>query len=258
MKKIIIIVFLVLFSITLTSCDRKRGVYYLNFKPEADKAWNTLAQKYQEEFGVNVNIVTASEGRYEETLTTEMNKSSAPTLFQINGLIAYETWKDYAYDLKDTKLYSELISDDYAIISDGGVYGISYVYEGYGLITNKTLLKEAGFEYEEVNSLKKLKEVAKSITNNKSQLGFGAFTSSGLDGSSSWRFSGHLLNVPLFYELEKNNINNQPSEIKGEYLDKYKGDFIIKSFNPFFISLSCPFLLKYVSRTCATSFIDET
>lgn len=222
MKKLIMIMSLIILSVSLVSCDRNKGVYYLNFKPEADEAWNKLAKVYEEETGNKVTIVTASEGRYEETLTTEMNKSSAPTLFQISGPVAYETWKDYCLDLTDTKLYKEVTSDDYVIKKDGKVYGIAYVYEGYGLITNKTLLKQAGFNYEDINSLEKLKEVANSITPRRSELGFGAFSASGLDGSSNWRYSGHLTNVPLFYEFSQDNITTQPATIKGTYLDNMK------------------------------------
>lgn len=222
MKKLIMIMSLIILSVSLVSCDRNKGVYYLNFKPEADEAWNKLAKVYEEETGNKVTIVTASEGRYEETLTTEMNKSSAPTLFQISGPVAYETWKDYCLDLTDTKLYKEVTSDDYVIKKDGKVYGIAYVYEGYGLITNKTLLKQAGFNYEDINSLEKLKEVANSITPRRSELGFGAFSASGLDGSSNWRYSGHLTNVPLFYEFSEDNITTQPATIEGTYLDNMK------------------------------------
>ena len=222
MRRILLLISLFIIASGLISCDRSRGVYYLNFKPEADKAWQDLAKKYTDETGVKVTVVTASEGRYEETLTTEMNKSSAPTLFQISGTVAYETWKDYCLDLKDTKLYQELISDDYAVKIDGGVYGIAYVYEGYGLITNKTLLKEAGYNYEDITSFEKLKEVAESITSRKSELGFGAFSSSGLDGSSNWRFSGHLTNLPLFYEFTEDKIVTQPAKIKGTYINNMK------------------------------------
>lgn len=222
MKKIFMIFMLIFILISITGCDRSKGVYYLNFKPEADKAWIELAKKYTEATGVEVTVVTASEGRYEETLTAEMNKSSAPTLFQINGPVAYETWKDYCLDLKDTDLYKELISDDYAIKINDGVYGIAYVYEGYGLITNKTLLAEAGFEYSEITSFEKLKEVAESITAKKEKLGFGAFSSSGLDGSSNWRFSGHLTNLPIFYEFTEDNIITQPATIKGTYVENMK------------------------------------
>lgn len=222
MKKILLFIVLITLSLVLISCDRRRGVYYLNFKPEADQAWQVLARKYKEETGINITVVTASEGRYEETLTTEMNKSSAPTLFQISGPVAYETWKDYCLDLSGTKVYEELTTDDYAIKVDGGIYGIAYVYEGYGLITNKTLLKKAGYNYEDITSFNKLKEVAEDITKNKSTLGFGAFSSSGLDGSSNWRFSGHLTNIPLFYEFTEDKIVTQPATIKGTYLPQMK------------------------------------
>ena len=50
-------------------------VYYLNFKPEADAAWQDLAAKYTEETGVEVKVVTAASGEYENTLTTEMGKA---------------------------------------------------------------------------------------------------------------------------------------------------------------------------------------
>ena len=222
MKKIFMLLILLFLSLSLSSCSRSRGVYYLNFKPEADKAWQDLAKKYQEETGINVTVVTASEGRYEETLTTEMNKSSAPTLFQISGPVAYKTWQDYCLDLKDTKVYQELTTDDYALKVEGGVYGIAYVYEGYGLITNKTLLKEAGYNYDDITSFEKLKEVALDITANKSKLGFGAFSSSGLDGSSNWRFSGHLTNLPIYYEFTEDNIISQPATIKGTYIPNMK------------------------------------
>ena len=222
MKKTIIFIMLLFMSTVLISCRRNKGVYYLNFKPEADQAWNELAKKYTSETGVKVTIVTASEGRYEETLTTEMNKSSAPTLFQISGKVAYETWKDYCLDLKDTNVYKELISDDYAIKVNDGIYGLAYVYEGYGLITNKTLLKAAGYNYEDINSFEKLKEVAQDITARKSELGFGAFSASGLDSSSNWRFSGHLTNLPIFYEFSADNIVNQPQTIKGTYINNMK------------------------------------
>ena len=223
MKKIITAVtVLVLTLVALAGCDRSTGVYYLNFKPEADAAWQKLAKEYEKETGVSVKVVTAAEGKYEETLTSEMNKSSAPTLFQINGLVGYNVWEEYCLDLSDSKVYGELISDDYAVKVDDKVYGIAYVYEGYGIITNKTLLKEAGYEFSEITSLEKLTEVAQDITERKEELGFGAFTVAGLDGSSSWRYSGHLTNLPLFYEFNQDKITSQPRTIKGTYINNFK------------------------------------
>ena len=241
--------------VCMSSCERSRGIYYLNFKPEADKAWQDLAKKYKEETGIDVTVVTASEGRYEETLTTEMNKSSAPTLFQISGPVAYETWKDYCLDLKDSKVYKELTSDDYAIKVGDGVYGIAYVYEGYGLITNKTLLKKAGYNYEDITSFTKLKEVAEKITQNKSTLGFGAFSSSGLDGSSNWRFSGHLTNLPIFYEFTEDKIVTQPAEIKGTYIPQMKNIWDLYINNTYRVSPQA--LTSSTMDTSRTEFLNN-
>ena len=58
------------------------SVYYLNFKPEADEAWQKLAASYTEQTGVPVKVVTAASGTYDTTLAAELDKSSAPTLFQ--------------------------------------------------------------------------------------------------------------------------------------------------------------------------------
>ena len=112
--------------------EEKGSVYYLNFKPEQDAAWQELAKEYTEKTGVVVKVVTAAEGTYEQTLTAEIDKDAAPTLFQVNGEVGLESWKDYCLDLKDTEVYKQLTSDDFALKKDGAVYGVAYVYEGYG------------------------------------------------------------------------------------------------------------------------------
>ena len=70
------------------------SVYYLNFKPEVDEVWQKLAKEYTEETGVPVKVVTAASGTYEQTLMSEIANKEAPTLFQINGPIGYQNWKD--------------------------------------------------------------------------------------------------------------------------------------------------------------------
>ena len=95
--------------------DAAGKVYYLNFKPEQDEAWQNLAAKYTEETGVPVTVVTAASGQYETTLQSEMAKSDAPTLFQVNGPVGLKNWKDYCYDLSGTDIYSQLTSDSYTV-----------------------------------------------------------------------------------------------------------------------------------------------
>ncbi len=202
--------------------DETGSVYYLNFKPEQDEAWQKLASVYTEKTGVKVDVLTAAEGKYQETLTAEMDKNRMPTLFQVSGAVGLEAWGDYCLDLRDTAVYRELTSDDFALRQGDSVLGVAYVYEGYGIIVNKKLLSKAGYKLENIKSFDDLKSVAEDITKRKAELGFAAFTSNTLDSSSSWRFSGHLANIPLFYEFEVDKITGQPSSIKGTYLDAYK------------------------------------
>ena len=202
--------------------EEKGKVYYLNFKPEQDGDWQELARAYTQETGIQVKVLTAAEGTYSQTITSEIEKTDAPTLFQVSGAVGLETWRDYCYDLKESELYSELTSDDFALVEDGKVLGIAYVYEGFGLITNKELLQEAGYEMSDITDFASLSRVCEDITARSDELGFSAFTSSGLDGTSSWRFSGHLANMPLYYEFEDDNVTSQPATIKGTYLDNFK------------------------------------
>lgn len=225
MKKVLSIVMVLAMVLCLfAGCAKEEvgSVYYLNFKPEQDAAWQTLAKAYTEETGVEVKVVTAAEGTYEETLTAEIDKDAAPTLFQVSGTVGLESWKDYCLDLADSEVYAELISDDFALKEGDAVYGVAYVYEGYGIIVNTKLLAEAGYKVEDIKSYAKLKEVAEDITARKDDLGFAAFASAGLASSSSWRFSGHLANMPLYYEFEEDGVTSQPATIKGTYLENFK------------------------------------
>ena len=70
-----------LFSLTGCAAGDKPYVYYLNFKPEADAAWQQLAKEYTALTGVPVKIVTAASNSYSDTLAAQMNKTSPPTLF---------------------------------------------------------------------------------------------------------------------------------------------------------------------------------
>lgn len=201
----------------------KGSVYWLNFKPEADEALQGIAKTYEKENGVKVKVVTAASGNYNSTLTSEMGKSAAPTLFVVGNQAAVKTWDDYCIDLKDTDVYKELSTDAFNLTDENGkVASIGYCYESYGIIVNKKLLKKAGYEITDIKDFASLKSVAEDIHKRADKLGFDAFTSSGLDDASAWRFTGHLANMPLFYEGRDDGWKEAPAEIKGTYLENFK------------------------------------
>lgn len=132
---------------TLAACgsstsgdDAKGKVYYLNFKPEAADQWTALAKEYTKEKGVEVKVQTAASGTYEQTLKSEIAKTEAPTLFQVNGPVGYQNWKKYTADMSNTDVYKELANQDVALKDGDKVVGVPYVMETYGLIYNKDIL----------------------------------------------------------------------------------------------------------------------
>ena len=205
-------------------------VYYLNFKPEQAEDWERLAKTYTDETGVPVSVVTAASDTYESTLKSEIAKTDAPTLFQVNGPVGLASWKDYCYDLSKTSLYANLKSDDFALKDEkDAVLAVAYVIETYGIIYNKALLNKY-IETEgavikstnEINNFDTLKAVAEDIQSKREELDIaGAFASSGMDSSSDWRFKTHLANLPVYYEYVDEGIEKSEA-IKGTYLENYK------------------------------------
>lgn len=228
MKKIASVILCAVMLFMLASCGNKDNpqtdtankggaqVYFLNFKPEVSDVYKEIASAYEKETGVKVKVVTAASDTYETTLKSEISKSEAPTIFQINGPVGFQGWKNYCLDLKDTKLYSYLIDKDLAVTEGDGVYGIPYVIEGYGIIYNGDIMDKYFAlsdratdisSVDEINSFQKLKAVVEDMTKNKKALGIdGVFASTSMSGGESWRWDSHLASVPFYYEMkEKDN-----------------------------------------------------
>ena len=224
MKKLFALVLALALALSLAavaSAEETGSIYYLNFKPEVAEKWEALAAAYTAETGVEMTVVTAASGTYEDTLKSEIAKTEAPTLFQVNGPVGLNTWKDYCYDMAGSDFYGELTSDAFALKDGDAVLGIAYLTESYGLITNTALLEKAGYTVADITNFETLKAVCEDITARKDELGFSAFTSAGMDSSSDWRFKTHLANMPIYYEYKEDGITSTEA-IKGTYLDNYK------------------------------------
>ena len=254
MKKIIALILSAVMIFMLTSCGKKNDdsnasggkdaleIYYLNFKPEIADIYKEIATAYEKETGVKVKVVTAASDSYETTLKSEIAKTDAPTIFQINGMVGYTAWKNYCLDLKDTKIYSYLLDKDMAIKDSDGIYGVPYVVEGFGIIYNNEImekyfaLKDKAVSItsaQEIKNFSLLKAVVQDMTKHKSELGIdGVFASTSMAGGESWRWESHLASVPIYYEMK--DLDKSASaiataynakEIKFTYADKYKNLF---------------------------------
>ena len=226
MKKLFALLLVVVMVIGMfAGCGKKdeASVYLLNFKPEADASWQELAATYTKETGVPVKVITAASGTYSDTLNAEMAKDEAPTLFQCGNAQGLLDWDEYALDLAGTGILEEQTTADFNLKNaEGKTKAFGYCYEAFGIITNKTLLAKAGYDVADITDFASLKAVADDIHARAAELGFDAFSAPGLEGSSSWRFSGHLATMPLHYEFAEDGITEQPATSKGSYLDNFR------------------------------------
>ena len=224
---------------TLAACSNgsssgsENGVYLLNFKPEAEEALKTIASAYKDKTGVEVKIVTAASGTYQQTLQTEVAKSNPPTIFNINGPVGLATWKDYALDLSDTEFVKALTDTSMALTDeDGVVYGSPLGIEGYGLIYNAAILNKyfalegaKAASVDEIKGFAKLKEVVEDMQARKADLGIeGAFACTSLASGEDWRWQTHLANYPVFYEFRDKGVTDA-KEVDLTYSDNYKQIF---------------------------------
>ena len=225
---------------TLAACskgssgsDGAGGVYFLNFKPESEQAFKDIAAAYTKKTGVNVKVVTAASGTYEQTLKSEVAKSNPPTLFNLNGPVGYGNWKEYASDLSDADFTKQMTDASLALKGDEDkVVGVPLAIEGYGIIYNAAILKKyfamEGAKATAVDQIKgfdKLKEVVEDMQAKKADLGIdGVFASTSLAPGEDWRWQTHLANYPVFYEYRDDKVDDL-KEIKLTYSDNYKQIF---------------------------------
>lgn len=250
MKKILSFMLAAVMIFSLTACsmttnnsqNAKAGrVYFLNFKPEVADVYKEIAEKYKQETGVEVKVVTAASNTYETTLKSEIAKKEAPTIFQINGPVGYQSWARYCLDLSDTKLYSYLTDKNLAVKNSDGVFGIPYVVEGYGIIYNDAIMKKyfalkdkavSISKAEDIKSFDTLNAVVTDMTKHKAELGIdGVFASTSMSNGEQWRWTSHLANVPVYYEMKEKSDDStvlttlNAKEIDFSYSSNYKKVF---------------------------------
>ncbi|OZG62823.1 ABC transporter substrate-binding protein [Bifidobacterium lemurum] len=218
-----------------SNADSSKGhVYFMNSKSEIVDQLEELAAMYTDETGVQVDIQTATAGTYDSTMTSELAKSNAPTMFNISGYDQFAKYQDYVEPLQDTEVYN-LLTDEgkaYSYKVGENAYTLPYAAEWYGIIYNKAILEEyCAKDYAVIDSADDItdydtfKEVVESIQEHKDDLGLdGAIATPGLDSSDTYRFTAHMARLPIYYEYKDLNTTFS-SEIEGTYLDNYKDLF---------------------------------
>lgn len=209
------------------------SVYFYNADVGQAQQWEAIAADYTGETGIEVKVITGEPGAYDYGLMDEMVKDDSPTLFQIKGPVGYEDWKEYCFDLRDTQMYSWLKEPELAVQGqDGGVYGLPWSAETYGIVYNQDIISRyfamdgaVITSMKEVKSFKKLKSLVEDMTAKQEALGIkGVFASTSFAPGEDDRWQTYLMNLPLYYEYRDAGVQDE-EEISFSYNQQYKNIF---------------------------------
>ena len=247
--------------------EEKNEIVLMNFKPEAKEAYQTIADEYYKQTGVEVKIVSPEDGTYDETLAEMMEGKEQPAIIQLNGYVSYEKWKDYCENLISSSLYTDMTDQSMVISGATTIDAIPFALEGYGIIYNDAilqkyfLLEEKGTDFtsvSEIDSYNEFEKLVQDMTAHKEELGIeGVFASTSLAENERWRWSNHLSNLPLFYEIGKQTsygnymiATSATREIKFTYENEFKNIFDL------YIENSCSPKNQLVNKTTEDSMVE--
>lgn len=247
--------------------EEKNEIVLMNFKPEAKEAYQTIADEYYKQTGVEVKIVSPEDGTYDETLAEMMEGKEQPSIIQLNGYVSYEKWKDYCENLISSSLYTDMTDQSMVISGATTIDAIPFALEGYGIIYNDAilqkyfLLEEKGTDFtsvSEIDSYNEFEKLVQDMTAHKEELGIeGVFASTSLAENERWRWSNHLSNLPLFYEIGKQTSYGNymiatiaTREIKFTYENEFKNIFDL------YIENSCSPKNQLVNKTTEDSMVE--
>ena len=87
-----------------SSADSDKGhVYFMN---NSRKSWTNTSSSPKcipKKTGVQVDVQTGASGTYDATMSSELAKSNAPTMFNISGFDQFAKYQKYCEPLQDTE-----------------------------------------------------------------------------------------------------------------------------------------------------------
>ncbi|WP_186670828.1 ABC transporter substrate-binding protein [Sporosarcina sp. BP05] len=176
----------------------------LQFKVEIKEQFEALVKVYEKEHpNVKINVKTVGGGAdYGGLLKTSFSSGEAPDIFNVGGPSAVEEYREYLADVSDTEAAKTANEGTLNTVTDGDkVLGLPINQEGYGLIYNKRIFKEAGINPDEIVTFKDLESAAETLDSQKEKLGIDAVFA--LAAKEKWVIGNHLANI--FFAPEFNN-----------------------------------------------------
>lgn len=140
-------------------------ISFLNSKGEIQTALEEMAEEFEKETGINVEIIPCGTGESPFTKITSMyNSGTAPTLAMLDGADIVALAKEYALDLSNEDWIKEC--ENQVMKVDGKVYSFPFCVEGRGLIYNKKAIEDTlgtAFDPTSINTYDSLKNLLENL-----------------------------------------------------------------------------------------------
>ena len=180
-----------------TKNNENKVVKVFQLKVEINDALLKLAEEYEKETGVKVEITSVGGGAdYGAALKAEFQKGTEPDIFMIQGAGDLKVWEHKLDDLSSEKWVSNAFDGTLDTVKkDGKLYGMPVAIEGYGLAYNKDILDKASIDPKSINTFDKLKEAVEKLDSMKAELGLENVIS--YTTKETWVTGNHTFNIAL-------------------------------------------------------------
>lgn len=227
MKKSIMLTAAALLTSTVSGCfGGSKELYILQNKPEIDTQLKAFAELYAEEYDVEMSVVSCggSSCSLGTQLQSDIAAGETPDIFVIDGLTAYNQYKDLILELTD----EEWVEDtDVAFTVDGKVYGFPVAIEGWGMAYNADILEEAEIDPATLNSYAGYQAAFEKLDGMKETLGIDAVVAmAGGAAGMSWVTADHNVNSLLSAGLPYGDLSVTEDLLEGTVDDSRLGQYV--------------------------------
>ncbi|MBE5915752.1 MAG: carbohydrate ABC transporter substrate-binding protein [Pseudobutyrivibrio ruminis] len=155
-----------------SSGDSGKSIRLVNGKIEVDSQLKKLAEMYEEETGVHVEIESMGGGiDIQGELKAYYQSDNMPDIFVCGGAADFDNWDGLLQDMSDQAWVSDT---DAAYTSDDGVVGFPYTTEAVGLAYNADILSAAGVDPASITGPESMRKAFETIDSKKDELGLTA------------------------------------------------------------------------------------
>lgn len=149
-----------------------KSIRLVNGKIEVDPQLKKLAEMYEKETGVHVEIESMGGGiDIQGELKAYYQSANMPDIFVCGGEADFNNWDGLLQDMSDQAWVSDT---DAAYVSDEGTVGFPYTTEAVGLAYNADILEKAGVDPASITSPDAMKKAFETLDSKKDELGLTA------------------------------------------------------------------------------------